>query len=70
MCKGRQFALREILLYTAAVITFYDMQAPKGGSWSEPQTRKLVANRHPKKSLKVWIKRRGQLARDEGKEDS
>lgn len=70
MCKGRQFALREILLYTAAIITFYDMQAPKGGPWSEPQTRKLVANRHPKKPLKVWIRRRGQLAEGEGKEDS
>lgn len=70
MCKGRQFALREILLYTAAIVTFYDMQAPKGGSWSEPQTRKLVANRHPKKPLKVWIKRRGQVATDEGNEES
>ncbi|KKO97598.1 hypothetical protein THAR02_10304 [Trichoderma harzianum] len=58
MCKGRQFALREMLLYAAAIITFYDMQPPKGGSWSEPQTRKLVANKHPKKPLKVWIKRR------------
>lgn len=69
MCKGRQFALREILLYTAAIITFYDMQPPKGGSWGEPQTRKLVANRHPKKPLKVWVKRRGQVAEGEQKED-
>ncbi|RFU78993.1 cytochrome p450 [Trichoderma arundinaceum] len=58
MCKGRQFALREMLLYTAAIITFYDMQPPKGSSWSVPQTRQLVANKHPKKPFKVWIKRR------------
>lgn len=35
----------------------------------EPQTRKLVANRHPKKPLKVWVKRRGQVAEGEQKED-
>ncbi|KAH6605776.1 cytochrome p450, partial [Trichoderma cornu-damae] len=52
MCKGRQFALREMLLYTAAIISFYDMQPPKGGSWSVPQTRKLVANKHPKRPFK------------------
>ncbi|KAJ4861735.1 ABC transporter transmembrane region domain-containing protein [Trichoderma breve] len=64
MCKGRQFALREMLLYAAAIITFYDMQPPKGGSWSEPQTRKLVANKHPKKPLK-WTGRDASGVKDD-----
>lgn len=67
MCKGRQFALREMLLYTAAIITFYDMQPPKGGPWPVPRTRKLVANKHPKKPLKVWIKRRKLPAEGEAR---
>jgi hypothetical protein len=57
-----------MLLYTAAIITFFDMQPPKGGSWSEPQTRKLVANKHPKKPIKVWIRRR-QLPAEGGKKE-
>ncbi|KAK5995489.1 Cytochrome P450 monooxygenase -like protein [Cladobotryum mycophilum] len=31
MCKGRAFALREMLLFTSSIITFYDMQPAKGG---------------------------------------
>lgn len=59
MCKGRAFALREMLLYTAIIITFYDMVAPEGEGWKQPQTYKPVATRHPTKPLKVWVKRRG-----------
>lgn len=69
MCKGRQFALREMLLFTAAIITFYDIQPPRGEPWNVPQMRKLVANKHPKTSLKVWIKRREQPAEGGEKED-
>ncbi|KAL7787438.1 cytochrome P450 [Trichoderma ceciliae] len=69
MCKGRQFALREMLQFTAAIITFYNMQPPNGGSWSVPQTRKLVANKHPKKPFKVWIKRRELPVQGGEKED-
>lgn len=58
MCKGRAFALREMLLYSAIIISFYDMQPPNGQSWEEPKTYKLAATRHPKKDVKVWIKRR------------
>lgn len=70
MCKGRQFALREMLLYVAVIITFYDMQPPKGGSWGEPQTKKVVVSRHPTKPLKVWIKRRELPAEGEKNEDT
>ncbi|KAM4057864.1 cytochrome p450 [Hirsutella rhossiliensis] len=60
MCKGRTFALREMLLYSAIIITFYDMQPPKGQSWEAPKTYKPMATRHPKTPIKVWIKRREQ----------
>lgn len=58
MCKGRTFALREMLLYSAIIVSFYDMQPPKGQSWEAPRTYKSVATRHPKTPIKVWIKRR------------
>ena len=58
MCKGRAFALREMLLYSAIIISFYDMQPPKGQGWEEPKTHKQAATRHPDKDIKVWIKRR------------
>lgn len=58
MCKGRHFALREMLLYVAVIITFYDIQSPKGEPWKVPQTVKPLATRLPKKPLRVWIKRR------------
>ncbi|POR35532.1 Uncharacterized protein TPAR_04236 [Tolypocladium paradoxum] len=58
MCKGRAFAQRQMLLYSAIIATFYDMQPPNGQSWEEPKTYKLAATRHPKKDIKVWIRRR------------
>ncbi|PHH89960.1 hypothetical protein CDD83_4850 [Cordyceps sp. RAO-2017] len=69
MCKGRAFALREMLLYSAIIISFYDMQPPSGQSWEHaPKTYKTVATRHPKAPIKVWIRRREQPV--EGQEKS
>lgn len=58
MCKGRAFALREMLLHAAAIISLYDMQPPHGQPWETPKTYKLAATRHPKKPIRVWITRR------------
>ncbi|KJZ76815.1 hypothetical protein HIM_03692 [Hirsutella minnesotensis 3608] len=68
MCKGKNFAVREMLLYSAMIITFYDMRPPQGQSWEIPKTFKPVATRRPKTPIKVWIKRREQsvVERNEG----
>ncbi|KAJ6441127.1 Actin cytoskeleton-regulatory complex protein end3 [Purpureocillium lavendulum] len=58
LCKGRAFALREIMLYSAIIVSFYDMEPPHGQGWELPKTYKLTATRHPKTPVKVWIKRR------------
>lgn len=58
MCKGRAFALREMLLYSSTIISLYDMMPPEGGSWGEPETYKRAATRYPKNPIKVWIRRR------------
>ena len=58
MCKGRAFALRELLMYTAVLITMYDMTPPEGKTWDIPKTVKQAATKHPTKKTKVWIKLR------------
>ncbi|TWU75881.1 hypothetical protein ED733_005692 [Metarhizium rileyi] len=58
MCKGRAIALREILLYAAMILSFYDIVPPGGGPWEEPELSKRAVTRHPSKPIKVWIKRR------------
>ncbi|KAK2606251.1 hypothetical protein QQS21_003299 [Conoideocrella luteorostrata] len=58
MCKGRAFALREMLLYVSMIISYYDMVPPEGAGWDEPATCKRAASRYPTKPIKVWIKRR------------
>ena len=63
MCKGRAFALREMLLYTAVIISFYDMEPAQGRAWEAPQTYRLAATRHPKTPIRVRIRRRPQPAR-------
>ena len=58
MCKGRAFALRELLMYSAAIIAMYEIQPPEGKDWSVPKTVKQAATKHPTSKIKVWIKRR------------
>jgi hypothetical protein len=58
MCKGRAFALRELLMFTAAILTMYDIEPANGGKWTRPKTVKQAATKHPAKPVRVWIKRR------------
>lgn len=58
MCKGRAIALREMLLYSAMILSFYDMSPPDGQSWEEPELCKRAATKHSKNPIMVWIKRR------------
>lgn len=58
MCKGRQFAVKEILIFTATILTTYDMQPVGGGPWKLPKQSNGAGTKHPASSTRVWIKAR------------
>ena len=58
MSEGKGFALRELLMYTAAILTMYEIRPPEGKQWTIPGTRRQGVTKHPKKAVRVWIKRR------------
>ncbi|KUI64608.1 25-hydroxycholesterol 7-alpha-hydroxylase [Cytospora mali] len=58
MCKGRQFAAKEILVFTASIIMMYDMQPAGGGPWKLPEQAKAAGTKRPTSSTRVWIKSR------------
>lgn len=58
MCKGRNFAIRELIMFTAAILTMYDIRAPEGQELKVPGTIKQAAAKVPKTKTPVWIKRR------------
>lgn len=57
MCKGRAFALREMLIYTAVIVTFYDIE-PAGGRWAVPKLEPRAASKHSITPIRGWIKKR------------
>lgn len=58
MCKGRQYAVREILLFSAAIIAVYDIQPVGGGEWKMPKSRRTTGTKQPVQETRVWIKTR------------
>lgn len=68
MCKGRAFAVREMMFYSAVILSLYDIQAPEGEGWKVPKTETRAATRHPLQPLRVWVKRRDLQTEDESNE--
>ncbi len=58
MCKGRNFAEREVLVFVAAVLTCWDME-PVGGQWRHPGSVMGSGAFLPKKDVRVRLRRRG-----------
>ncbi|KAJ0109701.1 hypothetical protein J7T55_014263 [Diaporthe amygdali] len=58
MCKGRQFAIKEILVFSAAILSIYDMEPVGGGPWKLPKQGNGVGTKRPTSSTRVWIKAR------------
>ena len=58
MCKGRQFAIREILGFTAAILCMYDIEPAGGGPWKLPKQINGAGTKRPASSTRVWIKSR------------
>lgn len=58
MCKGRQFAVKEILIFSAAIISLWDMNMAGGGPWKMPRHVKASGTYSTADDTRVWIKRR------------
>jgi cytochrome P450 len=58
MCKGRAFAARELIVFTAAILSMYDVQPVAGQKWGNRKSVKATSTKHPAKPVKAWIRRR------------
>jgi len=58
MCKGRAFAFKEIMLFSAAIISMWEIDPVNGGEWKLPKQRKATAVYGTDSSTRVWIKQR------------
>jgi hypothetical protein len=58
MCKGRAFAFKEIMLFSAAIISMWEIDPVDGGEWKMPRHRKATAVYGTSDSTRVWIKQR------------
>lgn len=56
--NGHEYAVKEILLFSATIIAMYDMQPVGGGPWKLPKQAKGAATKLPISSTRVWIKSR------------
>ena len=57
MCKGRTFAEREVLAFTAGILATWDFE-PLDGAWKHPGTRMASGTVSPVKDVRVRISRR------------
>ena len=57
-CKGRAFAEKEMLLFVAGILTFWDLGMPDGGHIQIPEMGLAGASRSPKKDVRVRLTRR------------
>lgn len=58
MCKGRAFAQKEVLIFIATIISFWDIEPVGGGPWKMPRHVKASGTYTTNDNTKVWIKRR------------
>ncbi|KAF2719864.1 putative P450 monooxygenase [Polychaeton citri CBS 116435] len=62
MCKGRAFALKEVLMFVAAIVAVWDIDPVGGGKWEMPQHRKATGVYGTDDNIKVWVRRREMQA--------
>jgi hypothetical protein len=58
MCKGRQLALQEVMLFTAAIVALWDISPAKGAPWEMPKKRRATGVYSPATDSRVWVKPR------------
>ena len=57
MCKGRIFAEKEVIRFSAAILAAWNIQ-PMDGEWKYPGESKGTGATHPLKNIRVRIARR------------
>ncbi|KAJ4424674.1 hypothetical protein N0V82_000602 [Gnomoniopsis sp. IMI 355080] len=55
---GKDFAIREIVLFSSAIISMYDIQPIGGGPWKFPRRTTTVGAKRPLTPTRVWIRSR------------
>jgi len=63
MCKGRAFAQKEALVFTAAFISMWDMKPAGDGAWNMPRYKPATGVYSTNDDVRVWISRREDLPR-------
>jgi hypothetical protein len=63
MCKGRAFAQKEALVFTAAFISMWDMKPVGGSAWKMPRYKPATGVYSTNDDVRVWISRREDLPR-------
>lgn len=58
MCKGRSFAFRECMMFTAAIVAIWDIVPAGGGEWKMPRHRKTPGVYGTSDDTRVWVSRR------------
>lgn len=58
MCKGRAFALKESMAFTAAIVALWEMEPAGGGEWKLPRQKRATGVYATKDDVRVWLKRR------------
>ncbi|KAF2766716.1 putative P450 monooxygenase [Teratosphaeria nubilosa] len=58
MCKGRGFALNKIMMYTAAIISMFEIESPTGGPVIRASQKRAAGTNTSGDSTRVLIKRR------------
>lgn len=58
MCKGRAFALKEIMAFTAAIVAVWDIEPQGGEQWKMPKPKQTLGVNGTSDDMRVWLKRR------------
>lgn len=61
MCKGRAFAQKEALVFTAAFISMWDMEPVGGGAWKLPRFKPATGVYTTNDDIRVSVSRRKGL---------
>ncbi|CAK3833341.1 Cholesterol 7-alpha-monooxygenase [Lecanosticta acicola] len=58
MCKGRAFAFKEAMIFSATLISIWDIEPRGRGAWKMPKHRKATGVFGTDDDTRVWLKRR------------
>ncbi|KFA67774.1 hypothetical protein S40285_04501 [Stachybotrys chlorohalonatus IBT 40285] len=56
--RNETLELRQMAMFTAAIISLYDIEAPKRGTWPDPRTTSAIPVRQATQAITAWIKKK------------